>query len=131
ILNIARAFAPQGAMQVAGSGAPIGDLGGGEGSEAMGDARPQMQGVIVLDGYSRAYAVDLADTMARAPQQRPLSQGLQAGLATAQGRAGPAMVSITVRRDLFGQHEIGMAQAGMTYENARESRALAGYALSR
>lgn len=131
ILNITRAFAPQGAMSLAGSGVPVEDLGEGDASDTMGDARTQMAGVVILDGYSRAYAVDLADTLNRAPRQRPLAQGLQGDLATGHAIAGATMVSVTVRRNLYGQAAVGLAQTGMTYEDMRAARAVAGYALSR
>ena len=131
ILNIGRAFQPQGALSVAGSGIPIAEAVGGDASEAMGDAGPQMEGVIILDGYSRAFVADLAQQLNRAPRQRPLEQGLQVDLSSGYAGAGPTMVSVTVRRNLTGQAQVGLAQTGMTYEDARAARAVAGYALSR
>ncbi|WP_114952917.1 S8 family peptidase [Sphingosinicella terrae] len=131
ILNIARAFQPQGSLALAGSGTPIEELGEGGGSETMGDASGQMAGIVILDGYSRAYVADIAQRLSQAPIQRPLEQGLQAGLTTGHAAAGGTTVSVTMRRNLSGRPEIGLAQTGLSYEDAREARAVAGHALSR
>lgn len=134
ILNIERAFQPQGATKMAGSGVPVPDTGNGDAAGPMGDARAaagQMAGAIILDGYSRAFAVDLATSLARAPQEEPLAQGLQGSLHTAtMGRAGTA-VSITVDRKSSRQPWVGMAQLGLTYEDSRRARILSGLMLSR
>src|SRR5688500_7939321 len=72
ILNIARAFQPQGAQSMAGSGVPVADAGAGDKSDPMGDAGPRMTGVVILAGYSRAFVAALAQPLNGAPQQRPL-----------------------------------------------------------
>jgi hypothetical protein len=78
ILDIANAFAPQGATRLAGSTSrlPLGDdllVTGG----AMGDAGGKGSlGVVVLDGYSRAYAVDLARSIRHSPSPRRLAPAL-------------------------------------------------------
>jgi hypothetical protein len=134
ILNIARALQPQGTVTMAGSGSPVPGSGNGDGSGPTGDSRSaagQMSGAIILDGYSRAYAIDLADSLNRAPREEPLAQGLQGSLHTATiGRAGTA-VSITVDRKASGQPWVGMAQFGLTYEDSRKARILSGLMLSR
>ncbi|MFN3943366.1 MAG: S8 family peptidase [Allosphingosinicella sp.] len=131
ILNIQRAFAPQGRTTFAGSGVPVSTGTNGQTSGAMGDAGGEMTGAIILDGYSRAYAMDLAATLARAPQQRPLAQGMQAGLHSATASAGHTSVSITMARNVSGQPHVGLAQAGMSRDDARQARAIAGHALTR
>ena len=134
ILNIERAFQPQGATKLAGSGIPLPDTGDGDAAGPMGDARAaagQMAGAIILDGYSRAFAVDLATSLARAPQEEPLAQGLQGNLHSATlARAGTA-VSITVDRKRSAQPWVGMAQFGLTHEDSRRARILSGLMLSR
>ena len=131
ILNIARAFQPQGTLSVAGSGTPVEAAGSGTASEAMGDASPAMNGVIILDGYSRAYVADLADRLSRAPRQRVLAQGLEANFSTAHSMAGATMVSVTVRHDPRGPARIGLTRTSLSEDNARSARAVAGHALSR
>src|SRR6185436_5057923 len=127
-------FQPQGATKMAGSGVPVPDTGNGDAAGPMGDAKAaagQMAGAIILDGYSRAFAVDLATSLARAPQEEPLAQGLQGSLRSAtMGRAGTA-VSITVDRKTSGQPWVGMAQFGLTYEDSRRARILSGLMLTR
>jgi subtilisin family serine protease len=133
ILNIAAAFRPQGQASVAGTGVPVSTTDNGQGSGPMGDTGPEsIGGAIILDGYSRAYAMDLANTISRAPQERPLSQAIGGGdYRTAGVAAGTTSVSVTMRRNLDGQPHIGLAQAGLSYEDSRKARAIAGMAVSR
>ncbi len=131
-LNIARAFQPQGQTTAAGTGTPVSTSSNGQSSGATGDAvGREMTGAIILDGYSRAFVVDLARTIRSAPQEAPLTQGLQGDLSTGWARAGGTAVSITVRRNLSGQPQVGLAQTGLSYEDSRRARAIAGMALSR
>jgi hypothetical protein len=132
-LNITRAFAPQGNLTVAGTGAPLPTT-AGTGSGAMGDAaasEPALAGAIVLDGYSRAYVANLAARLEQAPQERPLAQSLGGNQQTATASAKNMAVSITVDRNLMGQPQIGFAQMGLSYEDGRRARVLSGLAISR
>ncbi len=61
----------------------------------------------------------LASALQRAEQERPLGQALQPGLSTATAGARGVAVSITVDRKLTGQPQVGLAQFGLTYEDAR------------
>ncbi|HUQ12891.1 MAG TPA: S8 family peptidase, partial [Novosphingobium sp.] len=78
ILDIANAFAPQGTARLAGSSAllPLGDdvlVTGG----AMGDAGGQgALGAVILDGYSRAYAIDFARSLRSAEVEPRLTSAL-------------------------------------------------------
>ncbi|WP_230206893.1 S8 family peptidase [Novosphingobium sp. Gsoil 351] len=77
-LDIANAFAPQGTMTLAGSTAlvPLGDTMVVT-SGAMGDAGTKgTLGAVILDGYSRAYAVDFARQLRDAVVQPRLSNAL-------------------------------------------------------
>ncbi|MDP3677082.1 MAG: S8 family peptidase [Novosphingobium sp.] len=78
ILDIANAFAPQGAATLAGSSAvvPLGDTMVVT-SGAMGDAGSQGKlGAVILDGYSRAYAIDFANQLRDAQVQPRLTNAL-------------------------------------------------------
>jgi hypothetical protein len=130
ILNISRAFAPIGTLALPGGKTPVGAV-TGQASTTMGDASPRVAGMVALDGYGRAYSLDYRQMLSRATQERPLAAGLQLGLDTATGAAGRAAVSITVNRNLMGQPEVGLAQLGLTYEDARKARVLSGLAISR
>lgn len=75
IINLTRAFQPIGGTSLPGSAVPVtGDnatLGG-----AMGDGvqlGSALRGAVILDGFDRAFAVDLAATLNAAPVQRPLA----------------------------------------------------------
>jgi len=130
ILNISRAFAPIGTLALPGGKTPVGTV-TGQASTTMGDASPRVAGMVALDGYGRAYSLDYRQMLSRAAQERPLAAGLQLGLDTATGAAGRAAVSITVDRNLIGHPEVGLAQLGLTYEDARKARVLSGLAISR
>ncbi|TMJ15539.1 MAG: peptidase S8, partial [Alphaproteobacteria bacterium] len=134
ILNITRAMSPQGQTTVAGNKEPVSTTDNGSSATPMGDARMAAgdgAGIIILDGYSRPYAMNLASALAAAPQEHPLAQGLQGSLSTAGAVAGRTAVSITVSRNLQGQPQVGLAQLGLTYEDSRKAKILSGYALSR
>ncbi|HWH16838.1 MAG TPA: S8 family peptidase, partial [Allosphingosinicella sp.] len=132
ILNITRAFQPQGQTTMAGSSAPVSTTGNGQGSGTMGDATPMVGGAIILDGYSRAYAVDLAATLSRAAQEQPLAQAIGGGeYRTAGASVGATSVSITMKRNPRAQTEVGLAPTSLTYEDSRKAHAVAGVALSR
>ena len=78
ILDITNAFAPQGAATLAGSTAlvPLGDTMVVT-SGAMGDAGTQGKlGAVILDGYSRAYAIDFAGQLRDAQVQPRLTNAL-------------------------------------------------------
>jgi hypothetical protein len=131
ILNIERAFQPQGSLSLPGGQEVDLAAGGGQGSTAMGDAKTALGGIVVLDGFSRAYTMTLASAVQRAVQDRPLGRALQPGLSTATAGARGVAVSITVDRKLTGQPQVGLAQLGLTYEDGREARVLSGIAVSR
>jgi hypothetical protein len=116
ILNITRAFQPQGTTTMAGTSTPVSTTTNGTASGPMGDAGKTgaMAGAIILDGYSRAYAIDLAKTLARAPQETPLAQSLQGDFRTAAAAAGKTAISITVRAKVVA----GMAVSRLTPETA-------------
>lgn len=75
IVNLARAFQPIGATSLAGSAVPVtsdnATLGGAFGDGAkLGSS---LQGAVILDGFDRAFAVDLARTLNATPAERPLA----------------------------------------------------------
>jgi hypothetical protein len=133
ILNIQRAFQPQGQTTLAGSSAPVSTTSNGTASGPMGDGgkTPAMAGAIILDGYSRAYAIDLAKTLARAPRETPLAQSLQGDFRTAGAAAGKTAISITVNRDLSFKPGLPFGQSALSHEDARRAKVVAGMAISR
>jgi hypothetical protein len=98
ILDIARAFAPQGSTSIAGQDeelaldAPVGDLSGPMG-DARGTARAE---AIILDSYGRAYVADLAQ-MVTDPAPRPqLAPALTGRIRTLGGGTDRMALSLTV-----------------------------------
>jgi subtilisin family serine protease len=130
ILNITRAFSPIGTLALPGSKTAVVSV-TGQTSGPMGDASPKVAGMVALDGYGRAYSLDYQQMLHQAAQERPLAAGLQVGLDTGTSTRGATAVSITVDRRLMGQPQVGLAQLGLTYEDARKVRILSGLAISR
>src|SRR3546814_7653751 len=56
-------------------------------------------GAIILDGYSRAYAVNLAATLSRTPVSQSLTGRLGDVSRSFSGGSGDVMVSISFRKD--------------------------------
>lgn len=96
-LNIGKAFAPRGATSLAGSAVPV-DLAATSAtlSPAMGDAAQKGMGAIVLDGFSRAYAVDFARSIQRAQPRSSLAGTLGQSFRGASLAAGGTMVAVSI-----------------------------------
>jgi subtilisin family serine protease len=130
-LNITRAFQPMGTTQVAGtSGLAISAAQNGTTSAPMGDAAPVLPGVVILDGFDRAFALDLARTLTRHAPERPLGENLELGTSQERAVLGATAVSITMRRDIAGRSHMEIARTGLTQEEARRARIVAGSAVS-
>jgi hypothetical protein len=96
-LNIGKAFAPRGGASLAGSAVPV-DLAASSAtlSPAMGDAAQKGMGAIVLDGFSRAYAVDFARSIRRAEPRSSLAGTLGQSFRGASLAAGGTMVAVSI-----------------------------------
>jgi subtilisin family serine protease len=131
-LDIAAAFTPIGKTSVAGTSTPISTGTNGSLPAAAGDAGSQSSaGIIILDGYSRAFAIRLGATLREAERQQPLMQGLGGNVRVAGGAAGPVSIAMSVseRRDLPS----GFAAERMNIgpEDARRARMVAASAIAR
>ncbi|MGE5561966.1 MAG: S8 family peptidase [Bacillota bacterium] len=130
-LDIARAFQPQGQTSMADSKTPVtgtnGDMPGPAGDAATG----QSMGAIILDGYNRAYVLNLAKTLRTAAVDHPLTRSLQNDVKVAGGTAGPFSIAMTVRQrhDLAQGFELERMHVGP--EDLRQSRLIAGSAVAR
>lgn len=128
-LNIQRAFAPSGTLSLAGSQTPITTSAL---PPASGDATTTKSfGAIILDGYSRAYAMNLAATLRRADIDHPLSRSLQNDVRVSGGEVGPLNLAMTVseRHDLIEGYSID--RVGIGPQDLRRSRLIAGSAVAR
>jgi hypothetical protein len=130
-LNIASAFQPMGTTSLADSKVAVGTAGNGDLPGAAGDGGQGKLGAIILDGYSRAYVLDLARTLRTAEQARPLARALQGYIRTGGASAGPISIAMTVseRRDLPQGFALG--RLGIGPEDARRSRLVAGSSVAR
>ena len=129
LLDLTRAFQPQGATSLAGSQEAVSLGSNGTLGPAMGDAGAQgtaSLGAVILDGYSRAYALDLARTIGIAARAKPLARAIGGDVRRATQDAGGLAVSVSIRRDPAGQPWAGLAQLGLTRDDARRAHALGG-----
>lgn len=124
ILDITNAFAPQGAATLAGSTAllPLGDdvlVTGG----AMGDATAKSGlGAVILDGYSRAYAVDFARQLHSTPVAPRLANAL--ARRTRNLSAGSDKLALGFTIDAR-QGAAWMAPLRLTTDDAQRAKVLA------
>jgi hypothetical protein len=88
-------------------------------------------GAIILDGYDRAYTLNLAKTLRRADIDHPMARALQNDVKVAGGDAGPVSIAMTVtqRHDLAQGYSL--ERAGVGPEDLRKSRLIAGSAVAR
>ncbi len=131
LLNLVKAFQPLGASSLPGSAAPVSLTGNAVLSSAMGDAAPGGSGLdrtVILDGYDRAFTVNLAGTVAHVGQRRPLANAIGGDLATRRNQAGRLSVSLTVARDAGGDAAIGFGQRGLTANGQHQARTVSASA---
>jgi hypothetical protein len=131
-LNITRAFQPIGTTSMADSKVAVDQSSNGDLPSAAGDAGTSgAMGAIILDGYSRAFVLDLAKTLNRAEQAEPLAGALQGEVQVAGATAGPLTIAMSVahRRDLPNQ--IAVERLGIGPDDARKARLIAGSAIAR
>ena len=131
-LNLAKAFAPVGTTALAGSQTKVTDN-GGDAPAAAGDAPigPNGFGAIVLDGYSRAYAVNLARTLKVASQSQPLHRALSGSTRVAGASAGPVSIAITVSENRGLGQGYAVERLGIGPEDSRKARLIAGSMVAR
>jgi subtilisin family serine protease len=131
-LNIARAFQPIGQTSMADSEIPVSTYQNGDLPGAAGDAgKVGSLGAVILDGYSRAFVLNLARTLREAPKDLPLTHALQGDVKVAGAAAGPISVAMTVsqRHDLPLGFEL--ERMGIGPDDARRARLIAGSAVAR
>jgi hypothetical protein len=131
-LNLATAFQPIGSTSLAGSQTAISTSSNGDLPPASGDAKNgQSLGAIILDGYNRAFVLNLAATLRKAAVDRPLARALQGDVKVAGAAAGPISVAMTVseRHDL--PQGFALERLGIGPEDVRRSRLIAGSAVAR
>ena len=133
ILNIERAFLPSGTTSLAGSATPVSLTANGYSSAPMGDAAALgSAGAVVLDGFSRAYVLDLARTIRAPSPEQPLRQNLTTvGYRSTNASVGPLSVAITVRRNAFGEQFAELRPLRLTQSDRQKAELVSGLAVTR
>ncbi len=129
IIDLTRAFQPIGSTALAGTTAAVSLGANAQLSAAMGDAPVGALGAVILDGYSRAYAVDLAQSIAHATPTRLLGGVVQAGGRQVALSASGMTLAMTLTPVAHG--EVRLLRTELTEVQARQSRAIAGMVTQR
>lgn len=128
ILDLTRAFQPIGMMALAGSRAPASTDVNATLSAPMGDARQGALGTVVLDGFSRAFTMDLAQTIDRDGPRRELAQLM----ATRQRSFAVGVHDITLAMSLVPRRDLAVLdRLGLGSGDARQARMLAASVIGR
>jgi hypothetical protein len=130
-MNIQRAFQPIGQTSLADSKVPVTGQSGDMPSAAGDAATGKSMGAIILDGYNRAFVMNLAATLRQANADHPLSRSLQNDVRVNSAEAGPISIAMTVRErhDLARGYTVD--RLGIGPEDLRKSRLIAGSAVAR
>lgn len=97
VLNIARAFAPLGPTNLAGSKVLVSLTANGTLSPAMGDATATSAlRTVALDSLGRAYGIDIAPTIGAAKPTLSLAPALQSRLRSVSAAIGPVSVAMSI-----------------------------------
>ncbi|RHW18000.1 peptidase S8 [Sphingomonas gilva] len=128
ILDLTRAFEPQGGTSNASTGGAISSGVNGVLGAPMGDASQGSLGAVVLDGFDRAFALELGQSIARAAPSPRFVRSLEGRRITQAGALGPASIALTVAsgRDRSNVERLRLANA-----DAVAARTLAGYVAQR
>lgn len=102
-LDLTAAFQPVGTMSVAGTAAAIAIGINARLSPAMGDARTGTLTLTALDGYARAYTVDLSGTVAQASPRALLSPALLGRVEATVIGDGTRTVALTSAMQMPGE----------------------------
>jgi len=129
-LNLQRAFSPVGPTSLADSKIPVA---GSDLPPAAGDAGKSSlsMGAVILDGYDRAFVLNLASTLHRADVDHPLARSLQNDVRVAGGEAGPLSIAMTVRERHDLDDGYALERLGIGPDDLRKSRLIAGSAVAR
>lgn len=129
ILDLTRAFQPLGTTSLASSRQPVSLSVNGTLSAPMGDASQTGLGAVILDGYDRAFAIDLAGTLRAASPQYLLSGALATDQRSfAAGLGGTTMVALTIAPD---HDATRLARLRLSERDAEQARTIAASVVTR
>ena len=128
VLDLTNAFSPLGTTSVP-TGGTVSLTANGALSAPMGDARTGPLGVVILDGYSRAFAIDLARTINRTGPQRTLAGVLTGKQKNYSFDRGGTSIAMTVAPVRGGGASV--TAMNLTRTDADQARAVAGSIVQR
>jgi len=128
ILDLTRAFQPIGAITAAGTKTTVSLGENAVLSAPMGDAGQGQLGAVILDGYARAFAVDLAGTIRRTSPSRTLTDSLVSGQRNFTRTIGGSSVALTIAE---GRGDVSVERTMIGREDATRARILAGTVTTR
>jgi len=129
VLDLTRAFQPQGTTSVAGTQGAVSLASNAVLSAPMGDAAQGPLGAVVLDGFDRAYAVDLARTISNAGPVHTLTGALETRDRSFSVDAGRMSVAVTIAQGRPDEARIDRLM--LTPGQAIQARAIAGVVTTR
>ncbi|RYY25542.1 MAG: peptidase S8 [Sphingomonadales bacterium] len=128
VLDLTRAFQPVGTTSLAGSRAPTSENFNAALSAPMGDAGQGALGVVVLDGFDRAFATDLARTIRHEGPARQLPQLM----ASRQRSFSVGANDVRVAVSLVPTHDsLRIERLGIGSADAGRAKMLAGSVIAR
>jgi len=128
VLDLTKAFGPLGSMSTT-TGAPVSASLNGTLSAPMGDARTGTLGAVILDGFDRAFALDLARTINRTGPQRTLAGVLTGKTQTRAFDRGATSVAVTIAP--FRDGAAVLTGLNLSQADAEQSRAISGSIVQR
>ncbi len=126
-LDLAKAFAPQGSMSLAGSTIPLSST-SGQTSSAMGNAGQTGLSTVALDEYGRAYALDISSGIRAAPQSQKLAAALNIGMRSRSVGLGQTQFALSV---VPGRDDVAVNRWLLSAHDKEHARAIAGSVISR
>ena len=138
VLNLGKAFQPQGSLSLAGSAIPVSTATNATLGSAMGDASQGGTGqsksgasaqAVFLDGYGRAYTMNLAGTIDRQPAARPLFGALSGDIRATSLAQGRFAMSLNVARNRAA-NDVDSSRLNLDPADARIVRMISGRVLA-
>lgn len=124
VLDLTAAFQPVGTTTVAGTHSAASLTANAMLSAPMGDARQGQLGALILDGFSRAFAIDLAQTIQRAGPTPMLAASLRSHSHVVTSDIGGTAVAMTVAPTYQGRASVNRTM--LDANQAEQARAIAG-----
>jgi len=129
VLDLTRAFQPVGTTAVAGTATAVSATSNATLSAPMGDAQQGVLGTVILDGYQRAFAIDLARTIQRSGPTRTLAGALQSTQRNVALAAGGMTIAMTIAPRANG--DVAIDRTAFSTADQRSARAIAAMVTQR